>query len=297
MEENKKRILFWGFMLIVFAGLGIFGIMKFYDGYGKIGQARKKLTPIAEKFNQTDLIIKAGNLEAEVSGDKIIVTDKIRSTEYEYKYSNENGKEIITNTYTSLNSTIGEIVAKGMIDAVYRLNGGSGSVFNEYQYSIFTNTTIDNGVSLENGSSVVIRINVNANIVDNIKNLKLNLENSEVNAINVNDLSDLKSKLSSSTPYLKKKSTITIYVKEFNNYYEIYGQNSSESVNDELYASFMNTIRILNTNAYNIINNNGDYLNQNTVNDDYEVQTNYNFNEPDIFESLNNITKVTIKKA
>ncbi len=297
MKENKKRILFWGFICFLTIALSVGGIKLYYDGYGTVGQARKKLKPVAEQFNKTDLVIRYGNLEAEVNGDKIIVEDKNKSTKYEYQYLNENGRDIITNTYSSLNSATAEIIAKGMIDAVYRLNNGTGSVFSEYQYSIFTNTTIDNGVSLDNGSTIVIKINLNQNIVKNIKELKLNLESSEVNTINVNDLSDLKSSLNSNKTYLKTKNIITIYVKQLDNgYIEIYGQNNSDSVNNELHDSIMNVIKILNENLYSLINTNGDNLNQNNLNDDYEVSINYDFNEPDIFKNLNNITKVTLKK-
>lgn len=163
----KKRISFWGIVFIITALLGGLGIKMYYDGHGSKGKIRSYLLPIAESYNNLDLV-KSSNKLAVVKGDKIVIED-VNSNKYEYIYSEENGKEILTNEYSSSNSINGQIIAKNMIEAISKYNGSKELIFSEYDFNAFEKTTIENGAVITNGSTIKVKIDTKKNILASIR--------------------------------------------------------------------------------------------------------------------------------
>lgn len=277
MEKgNKNRLIVWGGIWLFCLLIGIGGLVSFYNGYGRIGQARKKLAPVVEKFNEVDTIIRYGGIKAEIVKDKIVVTQTSGSStkKYEYEYSVENGRDIITNVYNKNDSVVGETIAKGMIDAVYKLNGGTGSVFEEYQYTVFKNTTTDMGVNLLVGDNNQIKINLNENIVQNIKDIQENIDDNQINYINANDLLKLKDDLKENGNVKLEKNTIVVFIIEKENNYVIYAYDSDRA-STKLKDSLDNIILKLNESAWNSAVAKDEKYHSASNGDGYKVETEY----------------------
>lgn len=311
MEKSfKKRFMFWGLIFLIVVGLGVYGIYSFYDGYGKIGSARKKLLPISNEFNNLDLVIRYGGIKSEVDGDKIIVTYSTKSVKktFIYQYVKENDKELITNTYSQEDAVVGEMIAKGMVDSVFHINSGVESVFDTYKFQTFENVSIDSGVSLETIDSNTknrIKIDVNKNIMasldmpSNVNDDENNpTESNNLNIITKEDLSDVKSRLSVRKEVKFSKNTITMYIKENDDNYEIYA-NDLYGISDNLSTSISNAVNAINTDAYNEA-----FGVQETYKNDYEglnykVEVNVEVDDAirDEFTINTGIVKVTVKKG
>ena len=124
IKKNKYRIILWGLIMIIFSFSAYVGINKYEEGYGKKGQARLKLIPIAKEFNRQDAIIRYGDLTADTKGSKIVVTyspKKGDKKKFTYEYSKEGTHEIISNSYEIEDGYLPELIATGMMDAIYKL--------------------------------------------------------------------------------------------------------------------------------------------------------------------------------
>ena len=180
MEEDKKRIKFWGLIFVIFVLLSFAGYKLYNDGHGKSGAIRKKLMPIAEKFNES-----LAGFEATPSGDGIHIKDTINKTEYDYIYSNENGIEILTNEYSSSQETIGRAIAKGILDAVFTQNGGQGSAFSQLKFDDLVKSNIGYGVTLTKGSTIKIQIDINKNFLNFLMENGINNSNTNTDPNNI----------------------------------------------------------------------------------------------------------------
>ena len=300
MEKgNKNRLFIWGGIWLVCLLIGVGGLFSYYKGYGRIGQARKRLIPVVDAFNAQDSIIRYGGISAEVSGDKIIVTHSTNSStkKFEYKYAVENGISTITNGYSKNDNLLGETIAKGMINAVYQLNGGSGSVFEEFQYNVLTNLTIDKGANLLVGEVNQIKINLDTNIVKNIKDLQGSIEDSQINYINSNDLSTLKNDLKEKGYAKFEKNNIVLLVVEKETNYEIYATDSDMS-SEDLKNSIANVILELNSEAWSESISKDERFTTASESNNYKVETDYVISD-DVrkeFSDYAKIVKITVLK-
>ena len=189
----KKRISFWGIVFIITALLGGLGIKMYYDGHGSKGKIRSYLLPIAESYNSLDLV-KSSNKLAVVKGDKIVIED-VNSNKYEYVYSEENGKEILTNEYSSSNSVNGQIIAKNMIEAISKYNGSKELIFSEYDFNAFEKTTIENGAVITNGSTIKVKIDTKKNILASIREAGIPKANNSNDSNNLNSNGNIDSNI------------------------------------------------------------------------------------------------------
>ena len=290
MKENKKRIIFWGivFLLCVFAS--VFGYFKYDEGYGKNGEARRKLHAVANEFNKLDSVIRKGTLETSVKEDKLVIKSKTDNKEYEYVYYKKNNIEYITSQY-STNDSVGTSIALNVVDAVYRNNKGSGSVTDFYSYDTFKTTTINDGVIYSGESNITISINLNANIVSNLAGKIPTLK--EGNSITKKELVQMRSALNKDKKFRLKKEDLILYVKDNGNNYEIFFQFSNET---DMFRSLVNVVDILNPSIYNHMVDVNGVINIQTDSPYYNVITNAVFNEPDIFTDTSSIYKVMISK-
>ena len=183
--------------------------------------------------------------------------------------------EVLINDYNTSDSMSGEIIARGMMDAIYHVNEGEGSIFTKYELNDFTKTTLRQGANIiTSGSDIQVRLNINENIINNIENIDIN--ETQVNYITTNELNDLLTSL-------KDK-------------YEIYAENTSTEVNDDLYNSVINVIKLLNNDTYELITTNNDELNKDVKNDDYEVIINAKIEEENEFNENSSLLEVIINK-
>ena len=290
-DSNKDRLVFWAticFICIIFVFVGI---TKNNQGYGEIGKAKQKLIPIAEAFNNTSIIKQYGGYNADVKNNKIIVTYEPTNLKLVYKYKKENDIEKIVNTYSSIQSSYGQIITQGMLDAIYHLKGGTDSIFDSYKYQVFLNTTIENGAKITQDNNTKVEININTNVVNNLS--YLNLDSSLINFITINDLSDLQK---SSSKYTKVKNTITIHIINKDDNYEIYALDTNENNANNFYNSLLNVIKVLNEETYNDLLSSEYKFDTNTKNSNYEVILNSSLTDSNVFEENSELTKIIIKK-
>ncbi len=176
MNENKKRIKLWGTICVISLLIAATGIKFYFDGYGAKGQARKKLIPIAEVFNNLDIVKSSSAMKASVSGDTLVIEDTINSKKYKYKYSKTDSRETITNEY---DNAYGETIAKNVIEAINKHNGGNQNVFSVItDFNILSRATIAQGISITKGEKTKVEIDINKSILS----LALEFTNSSNNA-------------------------------------------------------------------------------------------------------------------
>lgn len=297
IKKNKGRIIFWGIVLIACVVIAIIGIKKYEEGYGKTGQARQKLIPIANEFNKQDAIIRYGDITAVTKGSKIVVTykpEKSDKKKFVYEYSKVGSREIISNTYSSEDVYLGELIAGGMMDAIYKLHGGNESVLSTYKYSAFYSTTIENGVTISSGKDTTIKLDINANVIELCNGL--DLEKAVTGYVTQGDLSNMLDFLDQHKTFRIHKKNITIYVRDNGDTYDIFAENLDLTSDDDLYNSLVNVIKLLNDQSLNQIRSAGDRLNKNSKDSLYEVRLNATFTEIDIFNSDSNLIRVIIPK-
>ena len=305
MEKGYvKRLIFWGIVFLITTACAGLGIYFYYSGYGEAGKIRQKLLPIVERFNTINYIteLKTNNnidVHAKVVQDKIVVSyiTSSNETKFEFTYSKERNMEVITNKYNTSDSVSGEIIARGMIDAVYKTNNGIGSIFDNYKINDFVNTTIEQGVNVITGNDIQIKININENIIDNLQGNPNQEENPEVviNYITTDDLSNMINDLESQNRYEVNKSSINVLIISDNNNYQIYLENA-ENNEDTTYNSLISIIQLLSPDIYNTILTNGDRLNEDKETDGYRVVTNATVEVDNTFNEGNSILEVILNK-
>ncbi len=302
MEKGYvKRLIFWGVVWLIIVACAGVGIYMYFDGHGEMGKIRQKLVPIADRFNGLSYIVNLKqnnntNVTAKVKQDKIVITyitDRSKLS-FDFVYSKEGNYEVLTNKYNTSDSYAGELISRGMIDAVYLVNSGTGSVFDTYERGDFTETTVAQGVNIINGNDIQTKININANIVDNMKNS--DQPQTSTNYINEDDLTTMLDEIDMNNRYEIAKNDIKILVINTDETYEIYAENSGAEVNDDFYNSIINIVRILSEPAYNSIIKNEERFNKYNKTDIYEVTVNAEVNVENTFNEDSAILKLVIKK-
>jgi len=170
---NKKRLMIWGVIFLIFLAIGGGGFALSYVGYGNTGKVRTEVSNYIDKFNKLDqvrTINKDNNklIKASLSDTGITVDYKnnaIKSKVY-FTYKEENGLKYLDVVYNS-NDLSQEEVIKLMIDAVGVENGNiEGSIFKSFDYSDFYATQLAQGVHLTKvNNSIDAKINLKANIL------------------------------------------------------------------------------------------------------------------------------------
>ncbi|MBR4178373.1 MAG: hypothetical protein IKR57_03385 [Bacilli bacterium] len=297
IKKNKGRIIFWGLVLILCVVLAIIGVKKYEEGYGKTGRARLKLIPIANEFNKQDSIIRYGDITAVVKGSKIVVTykpEKADKKKFVYEYLEEGNKEIISNTYSSEDVYLGDLVAGGMMDAIYKLHGGTESILATYKFSAFTSTSLENGITVTSGKDTTVKLDINANVIELCSGL--DLEKAVTGYITQGDLSSMLDYLEEHKSFRVHKRNITVYIRDNGETYDIFAENLDLNSDDDLYNSLVNVIKLLNDQSLNQIRSAGDRLNKNSKDSLYEVRLNATFTEVDVFNSDSSILRIIIPK-
>lgn len=303
-KENKRRIGIYVFVIILSTLCALVGIYGNITGHGKKGAAKKELVPLVTEFENTveiaelkasgmDLTTDINNLDGTIVVTFIDINN--RSYNYEFKFKVDDDLRTITCTY-KFDDPYAEKVMKAMINAVYQRNGGSDSVFDHYPYSTFTKTTVEQGINVKGGSNTTVTINLKENIVKNIEGVDLNKDNFPY--VTNNDLTNMLQELELNNEFVVKKGTITIYVVDLGFSYNIYAENKSNEVNDDLYNSLLNVIKVLYESTYDVIVDSKDRLNRNNKTDRYEVNLRATlFNKSELFDSSTDLLQIIIYKV
>ena len=131
-------------------------------------------------------------------------------------------------------------------------------------------------------------------IINNIENIDIN--ETQVTYITTNELNNLLTSLNETNRFDINKETIRLLVLSKEDKYEIYAENTSTEVNNDLYNSVINVIELLNNDTYNLITTNNDELNKDVKNDDYEVIINAKVEEENEFNENSSLLEVIINK-
>ena len=175
-DINKSRLVVWSIILVVTLSATVLGILKYKAGYGRGLQAKEDLEKIVNAFNTSQFIQSyraTAQIKAENKSSYALVkySKGIHDTLFTFEYKEEGPIRLIELKYTTDDKTPAEVVARGMIEATATVNGAKdGEVFNNYTYDEFRNTSLSDGVTLiNNGDNYTIKINIKANVVENLK--------------------------------------------------------------------------------------------------------------------------------
>lgn len=294
MKENKKRIIFWFIVWLVFTSLSIYGVYLYRNGHGKYGNIIKILEPISVEFNTIPDIASMQDITSKVKDDKIVVTYQGaggQKTNYEFQYVNNNNIEYITNTDKDGTSTW-KFIVLNMINAVYHYNGGIGSIFDDYDLETFTKTSIEEGIvySEENHQ---LSLNIRVNLLDSLKekytSKKEDIFVKEEDLVNVIDI------IEEEGSFQYQLSDINLYIRKLDTQYEIF-VSVTEINYDRAMKSVANVIKVLKPNVYKTIVDEAGIITFEAETKDYYSIENATFSEADIFKPNDVIFEVVLKK-
>lgn len=177
-KANLIRIIVWGAIFLISLLCGILGFISFNNGKGDIGSIMFKTKPVAEAFNELDVIknynINNVAIKAVAKKKTIIVNvntytgSSSGSSKFEFNYEKLINDDTIYLAYNNTDANIPTIVLKAMIEAVSVVNGRKeGEVFEKYELDDFTQTKVSDGVSIQdNGQIRKAYINLNKSILE-----------------------------------------------------------------------------------------------------------------------------------
>ncbi len=289
MKENKKRIIFWGIICLISFSFGITGIISYNKGYGTKGKAKLILSPIAESFNKTDAVIKYRDLNAKVSGTKIIITyDGENGTEkYEYELKDEQNYQYLYGTYST---DTGQFVAKEMVDAVFRKDGIRQSIYDYYDFNEFKRSEVTDGVKLTDDS---ISINVSNNILVGLKNKITELNSRK--AFKEEDLEYIVTELIANKKAAKELNGIKLYVTDDGMSYTAY-ITFNDDVKEGSLISLGNLIKVLKAETYNSLEIENQIPTFSDNSELYSIDTNSKLEGVNYFDENEIVCKLIIKK-
>ena len=294
MKENKKRIVFWFVIMIIFLILGFVGKNSFKNGYGKYGFAKKILEPLATNFNTSEDVKKLTDIRAKVEKDYLVVIYKNidgKNEKYKFNYYNENNIEYIKNK-DEYGNNMWSFIAQEMANAAYHLNGGKGSLFKLYDSKIFGETTLEDGL-IYNINSKEVSINIKTNIVKNISGRYKTLKDDIY--IKDEDMTKIVNELNTNKNYLYTNDDIKIYITNSNNSYDIYSSITEENIYRSN-KSIANIIKALNEEAYKTLNITEDNIIFESSTSYYTSQFNAIFSEPGVYDENDSLFKLTLNK-
>lgn len=294
MKENKKRIIFWFIVFLIFVSCSIYGKKLFNDGYGKYGEYKKILEPIMYEFNTLPDINKLTDIKTRVTKNTLVVSyvnSSNKKEKFVYEYGTKDNIRYITSKDND-KSNNWTIVMLNMINAVYHINKGTGSIYEKYDFSTFEKTTLEEGV-IYNPDLRTVTINIDANIANNIEGKYASLKDDKY--VKEEDLADLLAKLEQDHKFRIQIDDIKMYIKDDKNQYDIYIAYTDDNI-QRVYKSLEAAIKILKPDIYlGLLDEEGN-LKFEENSKDYTILTNAVFSEPDIFNVEDKLINLTLYK-
>ncbi len=248
-KENRVRFFVWGIIMVLLLSSSLYGIVLYYEGYGKTGQLREKLQPIVYAFNNLEGLNVYKNadikINAELDEDKIVVTYstvKINHS-YDFQYVNMDGENVIKAVFNQADETAANVIIYSMIDATSVAVGFSeGDVYDDFKVDDFYRTNVKDGVQLVMDKSTI--------------EVLINVDKSPINYVDINDLtkdylvdsdiSNMQYTLLNNSIFTYTKSDTVLFVQDDGDKYVLYIQNGT--YNNDLYKSILAVIKGLDLN-------------------------------------------------
>ncbi len=297
IRNNKKRLIVYGIIALITITFSISGAILFNKGHGTVGSVRVKLIPITLAFNDLDAVIRNGFVEAECTGTQIVVTYKNEDANIDekfiYEFKTQDNIDYITNTYSDANSEMGDFIATNMIEAIYKVNLGTGKVSDTYRLSSFGATSLKDGAVYTNKEEIVtVELNIKTDILKNA--LALNIETiQDSDYIHVEELAELTDSLQKNRTFRMEKRDTTVYVKEDDIYYEVFFSFKDKEI---MLRSAASVVKILKPDLYTKLYDGNNKLDFNIASTEYRVIENVTFQEQGIFKNNQNIYEVLMFK-
>lgn len=276
------RILTWGLTFFILAGLGIYGLILSSNNSPSPTENTNKLENIVNYFNSNNY--KDSNIISSKQNNKIIIsyTSSTENKDYEYQYSNN----ILTTSFDT-NDETGMGILKIMLASVAENLGKSYTdIITKFDTLDLTTYSIGEGIYFEdNGSLVNVQINTNVDLV--IKEAEYFTQSD----LNINEITE--------GSFNTTKDSLKLNINGTEN--PIITISESPIISTNSYNSILSVISILfnDTTTSNYFENNYSSINigNKTFNGfKIEINPNLNDNEKLIFNSNEQIIRVTINK-
>lgn len=176
-SDTKARIIVWGIICSMCVLMGVFGIVSFAKGNGKIGAIVYKTKPVIETFNSLsslesyklyDVEIKAINNKGNIL---LKYSSPTSSFQLDYIFEDMAGVPTLKATYGLTNevASFGDLLTKELLNAIAVLNGyEEGQIKEKYgeDIKIFKNAKIVDGVNVtDTSNSRTVIINMSQSIL------------------------------------------------------------------------------------------------------------------------------------
>lgn len=299
-KGNRTRFFIWGLVWVMLIASSLYGIILYFEGYGKTGQLRQKLSPIADAFNNLEGLNSYKNagmrINAIYEDDKIVVeyTNLKNTSKYTFQYEKKDDDRILKAKFNQADENNAKVITKAMIDAVSIVNGFyEGDTWKKFSLDDLYRTSVSEGASLSiSNTSIIVEINLDKSVIDYV-----NIDDLTKTYLTSKDLNNMSSSLNENNYFTYTKGSTILYVENYEEKYDIYLQNGE--YNDDLYKSILAVIDKLEIEqvikdefqiSYPIISTSKSFGN-------YTVTVNADGSSISAFSSSNdNIIRVEIKK-
>ncbi len=298
MNKGNKRLFFYIITFLLFLIFTIIGYLLYNSGYGKYGQIKEELTPIINTFNNLNLVKNnTDTIKAKLNKDRL----KITYINYEKKYvfyANYNKTadlRLLELEYDVNNSSVGEFIGSLLLDSISILNNNKeGELFNTIVFDDLYKVNSLQGASLSiRGNTVNLIINIDTNLLQNIKDL--NLTDVEIKFITSNDIDNLNNVLNDHKNFNYIKKDIILEIINTNDKYVIYCSNNEENY-DDIFESILSSISILSPIVYDDIIKNNYNINLGFETNTYKLEVNPNIDKSNLIANGKYLMKLTLNK-
>lgn len=274
-KEGIKRIIIISILLLICILCVIIGILKYNEGYGKNGDIRKDLHKIVSLFNKSDTIKNSKTYaKAKIINNELNISyiKNNKEEEIKYYYVNKNDRKYLSVSYSNDNINEIEIFSKELMEITSQLNDSTTDrIFDTYSYNyLYLLNLEENNIELySNENRYFLTFPLNQNIYIIFKNQFE--ENDNLKHIVKNNIKDLFDELDKNNKFEYTKDTITLYIDQDANNYNIYINDTLNDTNN-IYNSIMTVIKILNKKTYEEILKTPELFNTNKSKANYEVK-------------------------
>ena len=181
------------------------------------------------------------------------------------------------------------------MDSISILNNNKeGELFNTIVFDDLYKVNSLQGASLSiRGNTVNLIINIDTNLLQNIKDL--NLTDVEIKFITSNDIDNLNNVLNDHKNFNYIKKDIILEIINTNDKYVIYCSNNEENY-DDIFESILSSISILSPIVYDDIIKNNYNINLGFETNTYKLELNPNIDKSNLIANGKYLMKLTLNK-
>ncbi len=276
------RILTWGLAFFILAGLGIYGLILSSNDSPSPTENTNKLETIVSYFNSNNY--KDSNIISSKQNNKIIIsyTSSTENKDYEYQYSDN----ILTTSFNINDVTAMETLKIMLASVAENLGKSYTDIITKFDALDLTTYSISEGIYFEENENL-INVQINTNVGLTIKEAEYFTQSD----LNINEINEGSFNIT--------KDNLKLNINGIENPIVTISESPIISINS--YNSILSVISILfnDTTTSNYFKNNYSSINigNKTFNGfKIEINPNLNDNEKLIFNSNEQIIRVTINK-